>query len=106
MSGAGASALTSVSASRLYRIRKTVCAMLSKRGYVVLDDDLHMRVEDFAAQFGGDIPNREKMGMLVFKRDDEQAKLFVFFPGGDVGLPQCIECVSLLATQESLFRQP
>ncbi len=86
--------LTSVAASKLFRIRKTVCAMLSKRGYVVLDEDLNMRVEDFAATFGGDIPNREKMGLVVFKRDNENEKLFVFFPGGDVGVPQCKECVA------------
>jgi hypothetical protein len=75
--------------------------MLSKRGFVVLDDDLHMRVEDFAAQFGGDIPNREKMGMLVFKRDNEQDKLFVFFPNGDVGTAQVTECVGRCCGDEA-----
>jgi hypothetical protein len=90
-----AAALTSVAASKLFRIRRTVCAMLIKRGYVVLDEDANMRVEEFAAAFGGDIPNRERMGLLVFKRDDENDKLFVFFPGGDVGVPQCKECVGL-----------
>jgi len=34
------------------------------------------------------------MGLVVFKRDDELDKLFVFFPGGDVGVPQCKECVA------------
>jgi DNA-directed RNA polymerase I, II, and III subunit RPABC1 len=87
------SPLTSA-AYRLFRIRRTVCAMLTKRNYVVLDEDAHMKVEDFAAAFGGDIPNREKLGLLVFKADAEDEKLFVFFPGGDVGVPQCKECGS------------
>ena len=57
----------------------------------MLEDDLNMKVEDFAATYGGDIPSRERLSMLVFKRDDEADKLFVFYPAGDVGVPQCKE---------------
>jgi hypothetical protein len=81
----------STAAYRLFRVRRTVCAMLAKRDYVVLDEDTNMKVEEFAASFGGDIPNREKLGLLVTKREEDSEKMFVFFPGGDVGVPQCTE---------------
>jgi DNA-directed RNA polymerase I, II, and III subunit RPABC1 len=101
----GASAL-STSAYRLFRIRRTVCALLAKRGYVVLDEDANMKTNEFADAFGGDIVNREALGLLVFKRDDEAQKIFVFFPAGDVGVPQCKECVHAGADRAARTRPP
>lgn len=76
------------SAARLFRIRKTCYALLSKRGYNVPMDDLEMSAETFLARFG-DFPARENLTILVGKRDDAENRMFVFFPESDVGVPQC-----------------
>lgn len=66
-------------ASRLYRVYKTVAAMLSKRGYMVPRELLQMTPMTFTQKFG-DHPSRESLTILVEKSDDESNQLFVFFP--------------------------
>ena len=74
--------------ARLFRIRKTCFALLRKRGYNVPEDEASMDSETFKQRFGED-PSRESLTILVARRDDASAKIFVFFPEADVGVPQC-----------------
>ena len=73
-------------ASRLHRILKTVYAMLRKRGYVVRDEELRMKPEQFAAEYGADIVNRTKMTLQLFKQNNVEDKIYVFFPDGDISI--------------------
>jgi DNA-directed RNA polymerases I, II, and III subunit RPABC1 len=84
---AGAAALNPA-ASRLFRIRKTVCRMLDKRGYEVPAADVGMSADDFIAQFS-EMPSRSAMSVMVGKRDNPDDKLIVFFPEADLGVREC-----------------
>eukprot|EP00567_Pseudictyota_dubia_P004820 CAMPEP_0197449152 /NCGR_PEP_ID=MMETSP1175-20131217/20173_1 /TAXON_ID=1003142 /ORGANISM="Triceratium dubium, Strain CCMP147" /LENGTH=228 /DNA_ID=CAMNT_0042981177 /DNA_START=174 /DNA_END=860 /DNA_ORIENTATION=+ len=66
-------------ASRLFRVYKTVAAMLTKRGYMVPRDMRDMTPSAFTEKFG-EYPARESLTILVEKADDETNQLFVFFP--------------------------
>lgn len=66
-------------ASRLFRVYKTVSAMLNNRGYLVPREMLEMKPVDFANKFG-EHPTRDGLTILVEKADDETNRLFVFFP--------------------------
>jgi len=71
--------LRSPEASRIFRVYKTVSAMLHKRGYMVPRDMREMTPQSFVAKFG-EMPSRESLTILVEKADDESNQLFVFFP--------------------------
>ena len=75
-------------ASKLFRIRKTVCKMLDKRGYEVPGEDRDMSPEDFTYKFG-ELPSRQAMNLMVARRDDPDDKLIVFFPETDLGVKEC-----------------
>jgi len=66
MSGLEGSGPLTPAGSALFRIRKTILKMLSKRGYNVDIDALNMTTGEFAATYGED-PSREQMKMLVEK---------------------------------------
>ena len=83
-----AAASLNPSASKLFRIRKTVCKMLDKRGYEVPQEDKEMSAEDFTYKFG-DMPSRAAMSLMVARRDDPDDKLIVFFPEADLGVKEC-----------------
>ena len=68
--------------SKKYRVRKTCLKMLTKRGYIVDEDDVAMTTEDFLEKFGPD-PTRESLTILVEKADDPTDQLFVFFPNDE-----------------------
>ena len=53
--------------------------MLTKRGYIVDEEDVNMTTDDFKMKFGDD-PSRESLTILVEKADDPTDQLFVFFP--------------------------
>eukprot|EP00622_Pseudochattonella_farcimen_P006230 FR742007.1.p1 GENE.FR742007.1~~FR742007.1.p1 ORF type:complete len:222 (+),score=33.51 FR742007.1:131-796(+) len=67
------------SASKLFRIRKTCLKMLSKRGYLVSDEELNGTSQDFVDKFG-DESTRDQMMLFVEKTDDTSDQLMVFFP--------------------------
>lgn len=66
-------------ASRLFRVYKTISAMLKKRDYNVPRDMLEITPAAFTNKFG-EHPSRDTLTILVEKADDEQNQLFVFFP--------------------------
>lgn len=66
-------------ASRLFRICKTVAAMLENRGYNVPRDTKEMTPATFTQKYGEN-PSRDSLTMLVGKGDDDTDQLFVFFP--------------------------
>ena len=66
-------------ASKMFRVRKTCLKMLTKRGYIVDEEDVNMGTDDFKMKFGDD-PSRESLTILVEKSDDPTDQLFVFFP--------------------------
>ena len=63
----------------MFRVRKTCLKMLTKRGYIVDEEDVNMGTDDFKLKFGDD-PSRESLTILVEKADDPTDQLFVFFP--------------------------
>lgn len=38
--------------SKVYRCRKTVCEMLRDRGYLLVEDEVNMSLEQFTTKFG------------------------------------------------------
>eukprot|EP01027_Heterolobosea_sp_BB2_P022871 GEZU01033746.1.p1 GENE.GEZU01033746.1~~GEZU01033746.1.p1 ORF type:complete len:217 (-),score=31.81 GEZU01033746.1:218-868(-) len=77
--------------NRLWRVRRTVLQMLKDRGYIVVDKDLNMTVDEFGELFGekgqggnihgvGQTINREAITILSQKQVDPAAQIFVFFP--------------------------
>ena len=71
--------LRSPEASRIFRVYKTVSAMLHKRGYMIPREMREMTPRSFVEKFG-EMPSREALTILVEKADDESNQLFVFFP--------------------------
>lgn len=69
----------SADTGRLFRVYKTVAAMLHKRGYMVPRELRDLSPAIFVQRFT-DQPSRDAMTMLVEKDDDETNQLFVFFP--------------------------
>lgn len=65
-------------ASRLFRVYKTVSAMLHKRGYMVSREMREMTPDKFTEKFGEN-PQRSSLTMMVEKADDDKDQLFVFF---------------------------
>ena len=78
----------SPAASRLFRIRKTVCKMLDKRGYEVPQEDRDMTNDEFTLKFG-EVPTRASMSIMVGQREAPDDKLIVFFPETDLGVKEC-----------------
>lgn len=66
-------------ASRMFRVYRTISAMLTKRGYMVPREMREMTPTAFMTKFG-EYPTREALTILVEKEDDETNQLFVFFP--------------------------
>jgi len=79
ISSSGARGGLTPDASRLFRVYKTVSAMLGKRGYMVPRDMREMTPAAFTERFG-EYPSREALTILVEKADDDANQLFVFFP--------------------------
>lgn len=75
-------------ASKLFRIRKTVCKMLDKRGYEVPQEEREMAADEFTAKFG-EHPSRGGLTLMVGRREDPDDKLIVFFPEADLGVKEC-----------------
>ncbi|GAB2284676.1 DNA-directed RNA polymerases II and IV subunit 5A [Dionaea muscipula] len=65
--------------SRLYRVRKTVMEMLNDRGYFVADFEINMTKEQFIDKFGENL-KKEDLVLLKAMRDNEDEKIYVFFP--------------------------
>jgi hypothetical protein len=68
----GGSGTLSSEASRLFRVYKTVGAMLSKRGYMVSREMREMTPKNFTDKFG-EFPSREGLTILVVSN----AQIFV-----------------------------
>ena len=62
--GGGGSGILSAEASRLFRVYKTIGAMLSKRGYMVSREMREMSPNEFTHKFG-EFPSREGLTILV-----------------------------------------
>ena len=43
--------------STLWRVRRTIHAMLAERGYLLTQDDMNMTMDDFKATFGDNPPS-------------------------------------------------
>ncbi|KNC86755.1 DNA-directed RNA polymerase I, II, and III subunit RPABC1 [Sphaeroforma arctica JP610] len=64
---------------RLWRIRKTLMAMLHDRKYLVSQTELELSFNQFLSQFTTN-PQRDALRILVSQRDDQRRRLYVFFP--------------------------
>ncbi len=75
-----------VELSLLWRVRKTVNAMLLSRGYVLSREDLDMDLDDFRRRFGEGggggataVDARERLTILASHKDDGREQIFVFW---------------------------
>ena len=50
--GPAASGSDNPEVTTMWRVRKTIHAMLAERGYLLTQDDMSMTIEDFKATFG------------------------------------------------------
>ncbi len=69
--------------TRLFRVRKTVCKMLVDRGYLVSQNEHEMTIDAFRDKFTlpeSETLDRQRLTILVSKRDDPSDQIFVFFP--------------------------
>ncbi|CAH1263561.1 DNA-directed RNA polymerases I, II, and III subunit RPABC1 [Branchiostoma lanceolatum] len=68
---------------KLWRIRKTIMQLCHDRGYLVTQDELDQRLEQFKDQFGDKPsegkPARKDLVVLVAHNDDPTDQMFVFF---------------------------
>eukprot|EP00035_Acanthoeca_spectabilis_P021493 m.438536 g.438536 ORF g.438536 m.438536 type:complete len:216 (+) comp18254_c0_seq1:242-889(+) len=69
----------------LFRIWRTLKQMCNDRGYLVLDEDMTITLEQFKERFGDkpvteQKPLRKELNFLVNHKDDESDRLYVFFP--------------------------
>ena len=88
--------------SKKFRVRKTCLKMLTKRGYIVDEEDVNMSTEDFRLKFGDD-PSRDSLTILVEKSDDPTDQLFVFFPNDEkVGVKPLKEYCSRMKDENVL----
>ena len=71
----GGSGILSAEASRLFRVYKTVGAMLSKRGYMVSREMREMSPMEFTHKFG-EFPSREGLTILVVSGSFESECIF------------------------------
>mmetsp|Transcript_20361 Transcript_20361/g.52857 ORF Transcript_20361/g.52857 Transcript_20361/m.52857 type:complete len:217 (-) Transcript_20361:108-758(-) len=72
----------------LFRIWRTLKQMCNDRGYLVLDEDLSITLEQWKERFGDkpiteQKPMRRELTFLVQHQDDESNRLYVFFPDND-----------------------
>lgn len=89
-------------ASRLFRVYKTVSAMLEKRGYLVPREMKEMTPAGFTAKFGENV-TRDALTILVEKADDETNQLFVFFPEDEKVGVKPIKTMTDRMREESVF---
>ncbi|XP_035670220.1 DNA-directed RNA polymerases I, II, and III subunit RPABC1 [Branchiostoma floridae] len=68
---------------KLWRIRKTIMQLCHDRGYLVTQDELDQRLDQFKDQFGDKPsegkPARKDLVVLVAHNDDPTDQMFVFF---------------------------
>eukprot|EP00038_Savillea_parva_P003471 m.126243 g.126243 ORF g.126243 m.126243 type:complete len:216 (+) comp11184_c0_seq1:362-1009(+) len=69
----------------LFRIWRTLKQMCNDRGYLVLDEDANITLEQWKERFGDkpvteSRPQRKDLTFLVQHADDESDRLYVFFP--------------------------
>lgn len=89
-------------ASRLFRVYKTLTAMLEKRGYLVPREMKQMTPEGFTAKFSDNV-TRDALTILVEKADDETNQLFVFFPEDEKVGVKPIKTMTDRMREESVF---
>lgn len=72
----------------LFRIWRTLKQMCNDRGYMVLEEDVNITLEQWKEKFGDKPvtegrPSRKELSFLVQHQEDESNRLYVFFPEND-----------------------
>ncbi|XP_015075941.1 DNA-directed RNA polymerases II and IV subunit 5A-like [Solanum pennellii] len=65
----------------LYKVRKTVMEMLNDRGYLVEEFEIKMSKQEFLHKYGVNM-KRGDLEILKARRNDDESKIYVFFPDG------------------------
>lgn len=65
--------------NQLFRVRKTLCKMLTKRGYLINPSEIELSLDEFKERYGDPVQKANLM-LSVQKLDDPEDKIFVFFP--------------------------
>ncbi|KAH0676619.1 hypothetical protein KY285_024420 [Solanum tuberosum] len=74
--------------TRLYKVRKTMMEMLNDRGYLVEEFEIKMSKQEFLQKYGVNM-KRQDLEILKAKRNNDEKKIYVFFPeGAKVGVKE------------------
>ncbi|KAG5607577.1 hypothetical protein H5410_029069 [Solanum commersonii] len=72
----------------LYKVRKTIMEMLNDRGYLVEEFEIKMSKQEFLQKYGVNM-KRQDLEILKAKRNNDEKKIYVFFPeGAKVGVKE------------------
>ncbi|KAK4717070.1 hypothetical protein R3W88_015408 [Solanum pinnatisectum] len=71
-----------------YKVRKTMMEMLNDRGYLVEEFEIKMSKQEFLQKYGENM-KRGDLEILKAKRNNDEKKIYVFFPeGAKVGVKE------------------
>ncbi|KAH0674613.1 hypothetical protein KY284_025700 [Solanum tuberosum] len=74
--------------TRLYKVRKTMMEMLNDRGYLVEEFEIKMSKQEFLQKYGVNM-KRQDLEILKAKLNNDEKKIYVFFPeGAKVGVKE------------------
>ncbi|KAL1223682.1 DNA-directed RNA polymerases II and IV subunit 5A [Cardamine amara subsp. amara] len=71
--------LTEEEMKRLFLVERTLMQMLKDRGYLIEDSEITMTQEQFHTKYG-DKMKRKDLVTLKAKKNDDNDKLYIFFP--------------------------
>ncbi|EOA29561.1 hypothetical protein CARUB_v10016024mg [Capsella rubella] len=71
--------LTDEEIKKLFLVRRTLMQMLKDRGYSIADSDITMSLAEFIEKYGENM-NRKALVTLKAKKNDDNDKLYIFFP--------------------------
>ncbi|XP_019096814.1 PREDICTED: DNA-directed RNA polymerases II and IV subunit 5A-like [Camelina sativa] len=72
-------ALTDEEIKKLYLVQRTLMQMLKDRGYSIEDSEITMTLGEFIEKYGDDF-ERKALNTLKAKKNDDNGKLYIFFP--------------------------
>ncbi|XP_010465688.1 PREDICTED: DNA-directed RNA polymerases II and IV subunit 5A-like [Camelina sativa] len=72
-------ALTDEEIKKLYLVQRTLMQMLKDRGYSIEDSEITMTLGEFIEKYGDDF-KRKALNTLKAKKNDDNEKLYIFFP--------------------------
>ncbi|CAE5967526.1 unnamed protein product [Arabidopsis arenosa] len=96
-------ALTDGEIKQLFLVQKTLMQMLKDRGYSIEDSEITMTLGEFIEKYGENM-KRKALVTLKAKKNDDNDKLYIFFPNKPkVGVAEMKKYINRLKS-ENVFR--